>query len=122
MIDPLIEIAIWIAEVIFLVALLVMIVRTRKTLGAAWISWGFGLLVLSVLLRRLDDLSGLFGFELINRPASLLLSCIVIGVLLVGFMQVYRRRGTIKVHEKQIAWLEKLRGNDERRGHAWNHL
>jgi hypothetical protein len=109
--------------VVVLVLMLVIFV-VRKRVGARWVYLGFEALLLTILLRRIDEIGVRFGLDVFNQTAGSILSWIVIGTLLVAFLNVWRRRAEIKRVEAGLKareeYLETLRRNAERL-QSWDH-
>ena len=107
------------------VAVLMLVIFTlRRHLGARWIAWGFEALLLTVLLRRVDEIGLRFGVDLFDQTASMILSWFVVGVLSASFVHAWRRRQAIKRVEADLLaraeYLETMRRHAER-GTNWDH-
>lgn len=105
------------AMAIVVFVLMTIVLTLRKHLGPRWIAWGFEALLLTILLRRVDEIGLQFGIDLFDRTANILLSWLVIIVLGILFTKAWKRRYEIKRIEAGLKareeYLEMLRKNHE---------
>lgn len=84
------------AQFLVLAVIMTVIFALRKSVGSRAILLGFEMLLLTVLLRRMDEIGSYFGVDVFERTALAILSWVVILVLLLALVQVWRRRLLIK--------------------------
>jgi len=117
----------WLAMIGVLLILMAVVIHDRHLIGVSWISLVFFLLLLSIFLRRVDDLGALFGVDIFSSDVSLLLSWCVIGTLAYGKWKVHQNARNIRELQETkldlITDLEKMRAHDEQGvGYSWDHI
>lgn len=75
---------------IAIMSLMIAFFASRKEIGVRWIVWTFELLLLTVLIRRIDELSHSLGMNLIDQVSGILLSWAVVVILAVTFVRLWR--------------------------------
>lgn len=105
------------AQFLALALLMIVIFVLRKAVGSRAMLIGFELLLLTVLLRRVDEIGLYFGVDVFDRTALAILSWSVILVLTIALGQVWRRRAAIRRIAEMLRqrenYAETLRRNDE---------
>ena len=102
------------AQSLALVVIMIVIFVLRKSGGSRAMLIGVELLLLTILMRRIDEVGMYFGVDVFGRPVLVMLSWIVILILLFGAIQTGRRRillrhitDMIKKNEKYAEALQK---------------
>ena len=80
---------------------MVVIGAARKQIGAGWMVICLELLLFSILLRCLDEITTSFGLDLIDRLGSIIIRWLVIITISFEFTQVWKRRREIKRMERE---------------------
>jgi len=93
---------------IALIILMVLFFTVRKLIGVDWIVWSFELLLLTVLLRRLDEIANSLGFDLLDQYWSIALSWVVVIILSVTLVKLLHGRDEFKRREKKILERERV--------------
>lgn len=111
------------AQFLALALLMTVIFVLRKSVGSHAMLIGFELLLLTVLLRRVDEIGLYLGLDVFDRTALAILSWIVILVLTIALVQVWRRRVAIRHIAEMLRQRENYSETLRRNGddlQAWN--
>ena len=112
------------ALALVIIALMIIIGVTRKHIGARWITVTLELLLLSILIRRLDEISNMIGLDLIDQVSSIVLQWLVLLIMVYEFAAAWKRRRELRRIETKLrereAELEALRKTAEY-GIGWDY-
>lgn len=95
------------AQFVVLVFVMVVIGVAHRSIGSREIVIGFEALLLTVLLRRIDEVAIYFGIDVFDRPAMTILTWIVIFIFMVAFWETWRRRREIRHIEGMLKRRER---------------
>jgi predicted ferric reductase len=136
-----------IAIILFLMSVIIV---TRRMVSVPWLSLGFFVVTLVILVFRLDDIGHSLRIHLLSSRASEALSWLLIGAIAAGKLAVYRRAKLLRDFEakyqaevdqlkeaqeknrqekrkmglERAAQLERLRAYDEQTlvGYSWSFI
>lgn len=113
-----------VAQGLVVAALMLVICAVRQQIGSRGIIVGFELLLLTIMLRLINELAPLFGLGQFAQTDMAVLTWIAIVVLFVSFVAMWKRRFYIRRIEtsfiEQERKLEQMRRESER-GMSWDH-
>lgn len=101
------------AQVVAIGLLMGFVFALRDHVGSYWIVLGFEALLFTVLLRAVDQMAPLLGFDLLDTTGAAALRWLVIVVMYVAFIETWIRRNEISRIE-----AERKRLKAEREEHA----
>lgn len=90
------------AQTVALAVLMAVIFRLRKSIGSRGMFIGFEVLLLTIVLRRIDEIGVVYGVDVFDRPALAILTWIVIFIFMGAFIGAWRRRMEIQKIEEML--------------------
>lgn len=95
------------AQAAFLIAVMIIMFAFRRLINQRSMSIGIEALMLTVLMRRVSEISAYFGVITFSRPALVILSWIVIFILLIAAVQMWHRHDVFKHISRKIKTSER---------------
>lgn len=106
------------AQALFLIVVMIIMFAFRRLINQRSMSIGIEALMLTVLMRRLSEISAYFGVITFSRPALVILSWIVIVILLIAAVQMWHRHNVFERIARKIKTSDRYVNTLQQNGDA----